>query len=146
MLRGRMHGSSLRALIGCQCTILCGMLLLLPKVGSGVSEIATSAQQRMQGSLPAFSEYVRPHLGEEALTPAPHEVVEIVREQQLPDFSLSPSLERDEQILQRVTEGAWPSQLTGRSPNLFLKKKHDRVPAGCEVRLSRKSVVYARCS
>lgn len=139
-----MQRSPLRAVVGCQCAILCGMLLLLPQLRSGLSEIARSTQHRLQRRLPPFAEYMRPQLGEEALTPLPREVVEIVREQHLRDFSLSPSLVYNEQILQRVTEGTWPTQLSGRSPNLFLMKG-ERLPPGCELRVSRDSVVYAHC-
>ena len=120
------------------------MLLLLPALRTGLSEIATAALYRLFGVLPTFAEYVRPQLGEEALTPAPHELVEIARAQRLSDFSLSPSMVHNEEILQRVTEGTWPTQLTGRSPNLFLMKG-EPVPPRCQVRESRELVVYAHC-
>jgi hypothetical protein len=107
-------------------------------------QIASHVQQRLWGELPTFADCLRPHLGEEALTPAPRELVEIVRAQRLSDFSLSPGMVFDEQILQRVTEGAWPSQLRRHSSHLFLLKG-EPLPERCEARERRESVVYAHC-
>jgi hypothetical protein len=137
------HGTlaRMRGVIGCQCAMLIGMLLLLPELRITLTEIVLTAQRPR----PALAEYLQPQLGEEALTPVPREVVELVRELRLQDFSLSPGLAQNEHILQRVTEGNWPTPLTGRSANLFLHRT-EGVPARCEVRERRKSVVYAHCS
>ena len=139
-----MHRRPLRAVVDCQCLILCGMLLLVPEISGGLTQIATAAQLKVSDNLTDFAVYLEPHRGEAALTPGPLEIVTIARHWNLTEFSLSPRLESDLVIVQRVTEGAWPIQLTQHSPHLFVRKG-EALPPRCVVRTGGRSIDYAHC-
>jgi hypothetical protein len=120
------------------------MLLLVPEISGGLTQIATAAQLKVQGNLTDFTAVLAPNRGEEALTPVPLEIVTIARRWNLTDFSLSPRLVADRVILPRVVEGAWPIQLTRDSRHLFVGKG-ETLPPQCALRDGGRLVDYADC-
>jgi hypothetical protein len=134
----------LRGVVACQVILLGGLLFLHPAIRRALPPLASALVLVLHGDLSGSSERLIPHAGEGALTPLPHELVTIAREQRLDDFALSPSLTGQVEILQRVTEGAWPIRLSARSRNLFVAKG-ETLPPPCVLRHGGQFVDYARC-
>jgi hypothetical protein len=134
----------LRGVVAWQALLLGGVLLLQPAVRRSLPPLASSLALVVHGDVSGASERLTPHAGEAALTPLPQELVAIARAQRIGDFALSPALSGQADILQRVTEGAWPIQLSARSRHLFAAKG-EALPPPCRLRHGGRLVDYARC-
>jgi hypothetical protein len=139
-----MRRPALRLAVESQCAILCGLLFLVPRIGHGLSQIAVSTQLALQQDRASALHRLSPYLGEEALPAGARELVQIARAHQLADFKLSRNLGGERGLVQRVTEGAWPIQLTQLSRHLFLRCG-EPLPPMCELRSGGIAVDYADC-
>ena len=130
--------------MACQAILLGGLLFLHPAIRRGVPRLVTAIALVARGDVSGSAERLSPHAGEVALTPLPRELVTIAREQRLQAFALSARLAGDAGLLQRVTEGAWPIQLSAGSPDLFVARG-EVLPPPCVLRQTGEFVAYARC-
>jgi hypothetical protein len=137
-------GGPLRFVVACECLVLFGLVGLQPAIRNSLAYLGTAGRLALRGDLTQSPGRLAPHAGEIALSPLPEELVTIARQQRMGDFSLSPGLSSRADILLRVTEGAWPIQLTARSHNLFVATG-ESLPPACERRHRGQFVDYVRC-
>ncbi len=96
----------------------------------------------------AFGDLARqittPNSGLHILPPKAQAGIRLLQERRLDSFRLSPAIARDEEIKQRLTEGAYPIRVLDKSAHCLLFS-NEQVPSGCVVVSRTQEVILASC-
>ena len=123
-----------------QSTLVLVALLTIPNV-----EISIMALSSTFGKLGDFATQTGPLAGENVLPVAVREMIGIARRLRLQDYALSPTLAKDLETVQRMTEGAWPVRLASASRHSFFAK-NETLPDACRPLEAGFEVIYALCN
>ncbi len=127
-----------------QCLVLFSVLVLCPTVTETMSVIARSFQNSLLKKYLHFKNLQAANIGEEVLPIQAREVIGVLRQNKLENFSLAPSLRDEVLVLQRISEGAWPLQYNENSSHQFFSVS-DSLPINCELQATVTMVKYAIC-
>lgn len=120
------------------------VLVLVPRVGETIANVAKIVSQRVIGHYKHFELLQRTDAGIDVLPPEALEVVDVARKLQLKQISLSASLRNDGSILQRITEFSWPIRVDFNALNQFWRRQ-EALPNNCAVQETREHLVYGIC-
>ncbi len=122
-----------------QSALLVVTVIAIPNIGAALAGLAETF-----GTLPDSAALTAPFAGEDALPPKVRAMIGIARRRGLPSYVLAPTLAADNEVMQRMTEGAWPVRPDATSRHRFLART-EALPAGCLEQEAEAEVVYARC-
>jgi len=96
----------------------------------------------------AFGDLARqittPNSGLQVLPPKAQAGIRLLQEQRLDSFRLSPAIDQDVEIKQRLIEGAYPIRVLDKSAYCLLFS-NEQVPSGCVVVSRTEEVILASC-
>ncbi len=84
------------------------------------------------------------YAGEDTMNPVALEIIRESRRLELRDFRVGDDLVKDDEVVQRITEGAWPITYSLRSTNTFLLQSSS-MPGHCNLVSTGNLVKYATC-